>query len=235
MTHVLIIRSLEDGISMAEALTAQGIGVSHYPLFHPHFFPIPTLSNPQALLITSKNAIRALEGREDLKHLPLYAVGDKTAELAQHMGFAKVLSASGTTEELLKCVRERAGQNNGILYHLSGEIIKGDMVDTLRQIGFQAERHVVYRIQDAVNLPTALCAKLKTHTISHVIFCSPRTTITFTKLLKESRLENVTCSMTALCLSQEVAEKAASLQWKNVWISTQPTIKKIMGYFNEEQ
>lgn len=235
MTHVLIIRSQEDGRPMVEALKAQGIEVSHHPLFHPFFLPVPLLINPQALIITSKNAIRALEGREDLKHLTLYTVGDKTAELARDMGFVNVLSASGTTQELLQCVVEKADQNRGILYHLSGEIIKGDMVDMLRQIGFQAQRHIVYRIEDAVNLPTDLCAKLKADTISHVIFCSPRTTITFTKFLKESRLENITCPMTALCLSQEVAEKAASLQWKKVWISTQPTIKKLMGYFNEER
>eukprot|EP01036_Dinobryon_divergens_P054947 gene54947-73403_t len=54
---------------------------------------LPPADGFAALAATSANALRALHDRGELPRflkLPLYAVGDRTAELAQHFGFARV-------------------------------------------------------------------------------------------------------------------------------------------------
>lgn len=235
MHHVLLIRSFEDALAMTLTLKSKGIESSHYPLFNPQFIPFPLLENPQAFIITSKNGVRALEGLENLKKIPLYAVGDKTAELAKQSGFLKVLSASGTSSELLRLISKTAHPHKGILWHLSGREVKGDIVESLKVAGFEAQRQIVYEIKDVTDLPPSLCAALTNHTFSHVIFCSPRTTNIFVTLLKKQKLEKVSCQMRALCLSQEVGKKASSLNWKKLWISPRPNMNALMRYFDEEK
>lgn len=233
--RVLIIRSLEDALSMITVLQSKGIVVSHHPLFKPHFLPIPPLLNPAALIVTSKNAIRALKDADELKGLPLYSVGDKTAELAKQYGFLKVASASGASQDLIKLIVKIPLRSKGILWYLSGEKITRNITDSLNQEGFKAKRQIVYRIEDALDLPETLCHELKNHTLSHVLLCSSRTTAVFVDLLKKKKLEMRTCQITALCLSEEIKEKALDLQWKELWLSPKPNINNLMGYFDGER
>lgn len=235
MHHVLLIRPLEDALPMALELKSKGIESSHYPLFNPRFLPLSPLENPQAFIITSKNGIRALEGLENLKKIPLYVVGDKTAELAKQLGFLNVLSAAGTSSELLVLISKTAHPHNGILWHLSGRKVKGDIVESLKIAGFEAQRRIVYEIEDVTDLPSSLYTDLTNQKFSHVIFCSPRTTNIFVNLLKKINLEIVSCQMSALCLSQEIGKKALSLNWKKLWISPRPNVNDLMRYFNEER
>ena len=278
MYHVLLIRPLEDALSMALELKAKGIESSHCPLFQPQFLPLPPLENSQALIITSKNGIRALvqkpfefthsvsfprkqesikpldprlggddnlnkqydggsvpEAHEALKKIPLYAVGDKTAEFAKQLGFVNVLSASGTSAELLALIIKTAAPHKGILWHLPGREVKGDIVESLKIAGFEAKRQIVYEIEDVTELPSSLCSDLRNQKFSHVIFCSPRTTNIFVTLLKKLALEKSSCKMNALCLSQEIGKKASSLNWKKLWISPRPNMNDLMRYFNEER
>jgi len=235
MARVLLMRPLEDAIPMEKYLSSKGVSCCLYPLFKPHFFPISPLKNPQALIITSKNAIRSLEKYEELKEIPLYAVGDKTAELAKQKGFLNVSTGSGTGEELIKLIIEKTQRNAGILWHLGGEKKKGNIVESLKKAGFQAEEQIVYSIEDATDFPLPLYKELENHAISHVTFCSPRTTAIFLDLLKQKKLEKITPYMTCLCLSQEVAEKASALSWEKIWISPRPQVIDLMGYFDEKR
>ena len=235
MARVLLIRSQEEADALAKDLQSKGIESVHHPLFAARFFPIPVLKAPQALIITSKNALRALKGIDELKNIPLYGVGNQTALFAQQLGFSNVTSASGTSKELLELILEKADPSKGVMYHLSGTIIKEDLVEKLRVAGFKAKRHIVYQIEDYEELPVALLSSLKNHQISHVMFFSPRTTELFVNLLSKYKVEKEACIMTALCVSHSVAEKAKLLQWAKIWISLQPTIQSMAGYFDEEQ
>lgn len=235
MSRVLLIRSLIDALPLAKILSSKNVPSVLYPLFEPLFLPSVPLKALQAIIITSKNALRAIEKDENLKEIPLYVVGDQTANLARHKGFLKVWSASGTSTELIKLILRNAKRENGILYHLSGEIVKGNIVDELRAKGFQAERHIVYCIQKIKNLPETLFFELKNKKISHVMFFSPHTTTIFVNLINKNALEKVTCQMTALCLSQDVAEEAGFLEWKKIWVSPQPTLQNMTGYFDAEK
>jgi len=235
VTCVLLIRPLEDALPLAKILKSKGVESLLHPLFEPRFLPLSPLKAPQALIITSKNALRALEGYEELKEVPLYVVGDQTARLARERGFLKVLSASGTTQELTKLILDHAHPEKGVLYHFAGEIMKGNIVHELRFRGFDAERHIVYHIQEAENLPEPLLLDLQNEKISHVMFFSPHTTTIFVKLIIKNALEKIASRMTALCLSQDVAGKAEFLDWKKIWVSPQPATQNMTGYFDEEK
>lgn len=235
MSCALIFRPLRDALPLAEELKSKEVDPYLCPLYHPYFLPVLPLENPQALIVTSKNALRSLESHDDLKKLPLYAVGDETAALAQNMGFSKVTSASGTSQELIQCVLQRAHPKTGILWHLSGQIVKGNIVETLIEKGFEAQRRIVYSIEEAKNLPEPLLSHLRSQKVAYVLFFSSHTALLFVNLLKMYGLEKLACQMRAVCLSQAIALKASMLTWKEIWISPKPTVQSIMGYFNEKR
>lgn len=234
MHSVLLIRPLEDALPLANALRLKGIEPCIYPLFEPYFFPLSPLTNPQALIITSKNALRAIKEQENLKQTPLYVVGDQTAELANELGFSNVFNASGNSQDLISLILQKARREEGILWYLSGEIIKTNIIEELRTKGFQAERQVVYGIKEIENVPLSFLSKLKEEKISHAMFFSPHTTTLFVNILKRHGLEKTTEKMTSLCLSQAIADKASALRWKKIWVSPKPTTKHMKDYFNEE-
>ena len=275
MHRVLLIRQIEEALPLAKLLELKGIESCVYPLFEPIFLSIPSLEKPQGLIITSKNALRAIENelylntglprrcapRNDeggkvqsqtslrgallrskpekifqrLQKIPLYTVGDQTAQFAHSLGFSKIFNASGTSQDLIHLILQHAQREKGILWHLSGEIIKGNIVETLQSKGFEAERHIVYGIDETKNFPPALLSALQNQMISHVMFFSPRRTTNFVTIIKKNKLEEATRSMTSLCLSQDVAEKAAELNWGKIWISPQPTTQNMMRYFDAEK
>lgn len=235
MKLTLIFRPLRDALPLARELKSKGVEPYLCPLYRPCFLPVPPLENPQALIVTSKNALRALENQQDLKKIPLYAVGDETAVLAQDMGFSEVISASGTSQELIRCILQKAHPKAGILWHLSGQIVKGNIVETLIEKGFEAQRHIIYHIEQAKNLPNPLLSHLQDQRIAYVLFFSSHTALLFVNLLKMYGLEKSACKMRAICLSQAVALKTSMLTWKEIWISPKPTAQSIMSYFNEKK
>lgn len=235
MHNVLIIRPLKEAHSLYNSLKLQNIKSTLYPLFKTCFLPICDLGRPQAFIITSKNALYALEGRQDLKDIPVYGVGEQTSYVAKNIGFTRVFCGSETSRGLTQFVLKNADPKKGPLLHISGEKVTGKIVETLRKHGFEANRHLAYKIEDPTELPPSLIKDLHNKTLTHVMFFSPRTTEVFVNLLKESELTETTTHMTSLCLSKNVAEKAGLIPWKDIWISPNPTTEAMTRYFDEKK
>jgi uroporphyrinogen-III synthase len=235
MRRALLLRQQEESFALSNLLESYDVTSCSYPLFEPLFLPLHFLENPQALLITSKNALRAIQQNEALKEVPLYAVGDQTAQLAKSMGYIHVQSASGTAKDLINLVIQRASRDKGTLWHLSGDIIKENIAEVLRKEGFLAKRQIVYRINEVETMPPALLHDLQMKAFSYVLFFSSRTTDIFIKLLKKNGLEAAAVEMTSLCLSEDVLKKVRVIDWKKMWVSPEPTVTAMIGYFNGKE
>lgn len=235
MSNVLIIRPPREAESLANSLKLKNIKSTLHPLFKPHFLPLPPLNTSQAFIVTSQNAVYALEGHETLKDIPVYGVGEQTASVAKRLGFRTVICGAGTSQDLAHFVLSNAHPERGPLVHLSGEKVTGRIVETLRENGFEAHRKIIYKIVDLSNLPDPLIKDLINKTLTHVMFFSSRTTDVFVNLIKKHGLEETVLHMTSLCLSKNVAEQAMELTWKNVWISPKPTAADMIGHFDEKK
>lgn len=170
MSKVLITRSLIDALPIAEALKERGQDPLVSPLFKVIFYPLSEIESAQGLIVTSKNALRAIESYESLKTYPLFGVGDQTIELAHQLGFTKTWSAAGDGKSLLELVLKHAHPHQGPLYHISGDVIKIDFVAELRKYGFQAERRRVYSVQPFEKLPLPIAEGLEKGELSHCFF-----------------------------------------------------------------
>ena len=104
LMRLLVTRPEPDATRQAEILAAHG----HEPVVAPLLLIEPAtdvildLGGAQALIVTSRNALRALSSHPDLAlslRLPFFAVGEATAKAATDLGFAKVTAGPGTGED----------------------------------------------------------------------------------------------------------------------------------------
>ena len=129
--RLLVTRPEPDATRQAERLAARG----HEPVLAP-LLAIESaidatleLEGAQALIVTSRNALRALATHRDLAaslQLPLFAVGEATARAAAELGFAKVTAGPGTGAELSRRIADALDPNTGVLVHLAGETVAFD-------------------------------------------------------------------------------------------------------------
>ena len=113
--RVLVTRPEPDATRQAERLAARG----HEPVLAP-LLAIESANNvpleldgAQALIVTSRNALRALASHRDLAaslQLPLFAVGEATAKAATELGFTTVIAGPGTGEELSRLIAGTSAQ-----------------------------------------------------------------------------------------------------------------------------
>ncbi len=106
------------------------------------------LNGVQALLMTSAAAARALDVTDELQAMPVYAVGDATAQAAIEVGFQNVISAGGDGANLAVLAADRMSPREGALVHVRGHEVAGDVTGMLRACGFEARHLEVYVTHD---------------------------------------------------------------------------------------
>ena len=124
--HLWVTRPIEDAGALRAQLIAQGHEVTLEPLLRIEYFddePIE-LDDAQALIATSKNALRALAGRPEedaCKSMPLFAVGRGTAQAAKAMGFETIIEGPSSAAALVGLIVNPASVNEVALVHLAAE------------------------------------------------------------------------------------------------------------------
>lgn len=119
MRRLLVLRP-EPGASMtAERARALGLTAVAAPLFEiePLEWDAPEAGGFDGLLLTSANAVRhSGERLQGLRGLPVYAVGEATAEAAREAGFSIAATGDGGVDRLLGSIEQ-----DWKLLHLCGE------------------------------------------------------------------------------------------------------------------
>src|ERR1700732_604270 len=105
---VLVTRPEPDDEATAASLRARGFELLRTPLrrLEPVAFQDDTDAAYGAVIVTSANALRGIEPHLEnsrLLALPLFAVGERTADAARRAGFENVISANGDAAGLRDC------------------------------------------------------------------------------------------------------------------------------------
>jgi uroporphyrinogen-III synthase len=158
-------------------------------------------------VITSANAVQAIPATAD-KMLPVFAVGDRSAEAARRVGFSDVSSANGDINDLVRLVGARAGGTKASLLYLAGEDRSGDLVTQLADHGIDTEMKVVYRTV-AEPFPSVLAAALESGDVDAVLHFSRRSAELFVEGARASGVTGPAEDVRHLCLSSQIAEPLA--------------------------
>ena len=142
MRCVLVLRPEPGASATVERARACGLEAVARPLFEvePIAWDVPDAATFDALLLTSANAVRlGGEGLHQLRGLPIYAVGEATAQAAREAGFDIKGTGDAGVERLLGSLEPDLK-----LLHLSGEDRKDP--DDFRQ---KVTAIAVYRAKEA--------------------------------------------------------------------------------------
>lgn len=185
------------------------------------------LRDVQALLVTSRNGVRALADATAVRDIPLLAVGDSTAALAREAGFRSVASAEGASDDLVRLVGSMLDPAAGRLVHAAGEAAGNALCQALAAQGFAAEPEMLYRAVP-VSLPEHVRELLAAGGIAFALFFSAGAARAFAELLGEDRAKRWCGRMTAICLSEQVADAAATLSWRAIRRAARPDLPSLL-------
>ena len=229
--RVLLTRPRTDAGSVTAELERCGFDVLLEPLLEIRYLDGAALAvdGVQALIFTSANGVRAFARRSSIRHLPVFAVGDRTARTAGEAGFLHVESAGGNVESLIELVSKRSRPDAGFLLHVAGSAVAGDLAGGLSTAGFTIDRAVLYDAHTTERFSTRTLGFLREGRIDFVLLFSPRTAQTFASLVRAAGLADACRQMTVVCLSSAVASAISGLPWRAVLTAREPTLSALLA------
>jgi uroporphyrinogen-III synthase len=228
--RILITRPEDDAAALATELGSRGHEVTTEPLLKVIFpnLPAPDLTGVQALLFTSANGVRAFVRLDPRRDTSVFAVGTATAGEARSAGFHNVVTAAGDVVQLGAAVAKALDPAAGGLIHIAGSVQAGDLKGDLAAKGFNITRAVLYETREAQTLSPATIAKIKGHEIDIILFFSPRTAQTFTRLVAKHQLGGYLNTTTAAALSISVRDVLHSLPWHRIVVANRPALEDLL-------
>ena len=216
---------------LAEALAARGIAAVIEPLLTIEFIDAPPLDlgGVQAVLCTSANGVRALARLSSERALRLFAVGDASAAEARAEGFTRVASAGGNAGDLARLVCERLSPACGLLLHISGRDVAGDLDGRLRAKGFAVERVVLYEARPVTALSAATRAALAAREVDVALFFSPRTAAIFAQLAAAAGVTEALSGVAAVSISAAADTALGPLAFAARRIAARPDLSSLLA------
>ncbi len=235
--RLLVTRPEPDASAFAEELR----GLGHEPVLQPLLefqrldFDLDPIHGAQAIVITSGNSLRALEGSSaaDVAGAGLYCVGEETARRAREMGFKNLLATADTAERLAAKIAASARKDQPIV-HLTGEHQAFDLAGALEREGFPIITVRVYSMEACRAFSPGTEAMLKAGGIDGVILMSPRTAEIYVSLCHRHGLIDCAKSPEYFCLSESVAAKLASLKPNRLRVSGKPNRKALLDLLHAD-
>ena len=237
--RLLVTRPQPDADSQAAALRGLGHEAVIAPLLTVEVRdPGPvSVADAQALVVTSRNALRALEelGRTPaMIHLPLVAVGEVTAGLAEELGFRDVVTGAGAAEALAPLICENFDPANGALIYLTGEKTAYDLRAPLEAHGFAVMQHVLYATRPVDSIDPDVIEEIRSGALDGVILMSPATARAYVRLLRESNLAECAEKLVHLCLSANVADALSGLSGARSLVASKSTQDDLLALITRE-
>lgn len=211
---VLVTRPQPDDETTAASLRARGFEVLLAPMlrFEPVAFVDDEDSRYGAVIVTSANALRGIAPHlkaSRLLGLPLFTVGEHTAEAARRAGFTKVISADGNAGTLRDCVLAAAKtkelKKTDTLLYLAGADLARDLAGELGERGFTVVTQTTYRMVAVPSLPREACDAFAAHRIEAVLHYSHRSARAFLDAARAGGVEISALAIPQCCISAGVA------------------------------
>ena len=231
--RLLVTRPEPDATLFKTRLEAMGHHVRLAPLIRIELDSraIP-LEGVQALIATSRNALRALAGSPSLGAavtLPIFTVGPGTLEYARQLGFARVHSGPGTARELAALIASQTKPKDGPLVHLAGDRRAFNLKGALEKLGFQVHLEVVYSSIAAETLEPGISEAIRGGQLDGVILMSPRSADVYKTLVEQAGLGQSASRLHSFCLSAGVAKRLGALVHNNVSVAAAPNSEEMLA------
>jgi uroporphyrinogen-III synthase len=219
--EVLVTRPNDEALELAKAIKEMG----HSPIIAP-LFQVTKLKNIndeslkhyQAIIITSRNALKSINNLKD-KKIPLLVVGEKSNEVAKSLGFVNAIFAGRNSKELKEYIH-----NYQRLLYLSG----ADITEDFSALGKKITREIVYNAEKVKEVPEEFFKFLKNKDEKIALFFSQRSAIAFLNIIKGNNLENLCHNITVISLSDKISECFQGVALNANISAAEPTLENIL-------
>lgn len=196
--------------------------------------PVADLPAAAALLLTSRNAVRALAAlplsmTARLRAGPVFCVGDATARLAQESGFAQAVSADGDAEDLARLVAARCDAFGGPLLLATARGAGHPLVRSLNAAGFRVLRRVVYETAAQPGLAAPAALALAEDRVDYVLFHAAGAARLFVEGLAAAGLAGRVAGVEALAISAAAAAPLGKVSWRKTRFPARPTEASLLA------
>jgi uroporphyrinogen-III synthase len=211
---ILVTRPAPDNEATAKALRGKGREALLAPAlrFEPVVLPAAIETDFAAVIVTSGNALRAVEAQlngHPLLKLPAFAVGKHTAAAARRAGFEQVISADGDAVALRRAVTKtvRIGRLDVAkpLLYLAGETLARDLAGELAAHGIEVVTRTVYRMVPVERLPDEVCEAFAAGRVEAVLHYSAASARAFLEAVRAAGVEITALAVIHGCISAGVA------------------------------
>lgn len=232
MTVFLVTRPEPDCTSTCNHLAALDLVGEAVPLLHREALSpqLPEASRFGAMAVTSANALRTLDETRVLAaytHLPLFAVGDRTAALGRQLGFAQVHNAGGALSDLALLLRAKLPP--GSLFYPCGEERAGELEAMLPESLGPVRTVPVYRMAPTAVLPPLATLRLLGSHFAAALFYSVRTAEVFARLARDTLPPAAREHLVSLCISAKVAQVLVDNRFPRVALADAPSEDAMMA------
>lgn len=223
--RVVVTRPEADAERTADNLRKRGHQVLVAPLMRVEPIHADLAGDWSAVVITSANAPGAIAHEpqcEALHKLPLFAVGERSAQAARAAGFVDVTPAGGDVRDLVQRIGEHhAGAQAARLLYLAGEDRAADLIGALAAHGIEAEMRVVYRAVTAP-FPPALIAALNEGAVDAVLHYSRRSADNYLAGAAAAGVAAEALKVRHICLAPAIAAPLQAAGAVRVAIASHP-------------
>jgi uroporphyrinogen-III synthase len=228
---ILVTRPQPDNETTAAALRARRFDVLLAPVLR--FEAVAFQDDPEAqysaVIVSSANALRALDGQlagSRLLKLPLFAVGERTAEAARNAGFRDVAVADGNAEALRDLIsggaRHKTQKKAGTLLYLAGADLAGDLPGELSGRGLSVVTQTTYRMVPVLKLPQAVIDAFTANAVEAVLHYSRRSARAFLDAARSAGVEISALAIPQCCISEGVASIIRDVGAPQVMVARTP-------------
>lgn len=211
-----ITRPLDDAKRLSELMQVEGLTPFVSPLLNVDY-PCPDLGLVPAhiggLIVTSRNGLRGAAETSfspEWLDLPLFTVGEGSADLARRFGFRDIRVGAGRASSLPDVIASADLETGVPLVHLCGDVQAFDLKAALSKQGVEVCGLQTYRIVEATRLTDKLINELKAGGITAVVLMSPRTARLYHRLMVEAELGDIMRGLRHFCLSDAVGAALAT-------------------------
>lgn len=186
---------------------------------------------PAAILLTSGQAVSAVVvAAQQAKALdmPVYAVGDRTAQRARDAGFTCVKSADGDARALVSLLQTHQQPEQGSLLLCSGARQGVELAAWCRQAGFKVTRRVVYAAKPIQKITEQTRTAIQAAKVAVVLFFSAESAASWLAALPEAEQKRLAAQARAVVISGRVADVLRNAGWHDVQIAAHVSAAAIM-------
>ncbi|MGB4191133.1 MAG: uroporphyrinogen-III synthase [Rickettsiales bacterium] len=221
---IIITRPLDEARILAKKLEILGYQTILAPLLEIKFtknVDFNQLYNYQAIIITSRNAIKAIAKVD--KGLKLLILGKESYDYAKSLGFFNCIFVGENIEQLKNNIL-----NYDNLLYLSG----ADVTDDLKSLKQKIDRKIIYKAEQIINPSEELLGIIKQDQLKICLFLSARTAQAFANIIVNNGLKQYCKSIISLTLSNKIAHNLEHLNFNACYVTQEATLNSLVNLIN---